>query len=136
MSRRCQTWFVTQWSVSTKYVISKESLDRLLREQFVSGSTYGSRSRPVWNITARAHRRPEVQSVRRHYMPSNVMKGIHLIRLCLWCVTFFMFQSITCVNSTAELRRRIQAMEMRCYRKILHISCKDHVTNEEVRVKI
>ena len=27
-------------------------------------------------------------------------------------------------------------MEMRCYRKILHISHKDHVTNEEVRVKI
>ena len=27
-------------------------------------------------------------------------------------------------------------MEMRCYRKILSISYKDHVTNEEVRVKI
>ena len=37
---------------------------------------------------------------------------------------------------TAELQRRIQAMEMRCYRKILHISYKDHVTNEEVRAKI
>ena len=37
---------------------------------------------------------------------------------------------------TAELRRRIQAVEMRCYRKILHISYKDHVTNEEVRTKI
>ena len=36
----------------------------------------------------------------------------------------------------AELPRRIQAMEMRCYRKILHISYKDHVTNEEVSVKI
>ena len=37
---------------------------------------------------------------------------------------------------TAELQRRIQAMEMRCYRKMLHISYKDHVTNEEVRAKI
>ena len=27
-------------------------------------------------------------------------------------------------------------MEMRCYRKILCISYKDHVTNEEVRAKI
>ena len=27
-------------------------------------------------------------------------------------------------------------MEMRCYRKILHISYKDHVANEEVRAKI
>ena len=32
--------------------------------------------------------------------------------------------------------RRIQAMEMRCYRKMLHISYKDHVTNKEVRAKI
>ena len=37
---------------------------------------------------------------------------------------------------TAELRRRIQAMEMRCYHKILHILYKDHVTNEGVRAKI
>ena len=37
---------------------------------------------------------------------------------------------------TAELRRRIQAMEMRCYHKILYISYKDRVTNEEVRAKI
>ena len=27
-------------------------------------------------------------------------------------------------------------MEIKCYRKILHISYKDHVTNEEVRAKI
>ena len=27
-------------------------------------------------------------------------------------------------------------MEMRCYRKILHTSYKDHVTNEDVRAKI
>ena len=37
---------------------------------------------------------------------------------------------------TAQLQRRIHAMEMRCYRKILRISYKDHVTNEEVRAKI
>ena len=30
----------------------------------------------------------------------------------------------------------MQAMEMRCYRKILRISYKDHVTNEEVLAKI
>ena len=37
---------------------------------------------------------------------------------------------------TAELQTRIQAMEMRCYRKTLHISYKDHVTNKEVCAKI
>ena len=37
---------------------------------------------------------------------------------------------------TTQLQRRIQAMEMRCYCKILHISYKEHVTSEEVRSKI
>ena len=37
---------------------------------------------------------------------------------------------------TAEFQRSIKAMKTRCYRKILRISYKDHVTNEEVRAKI
>ena len=37
---------------------------------------------------------------------------------------------------TAEIERRVQAIEMRCYRRLLNISYKDHVTNEESRNKI
>ena len=37
---------------------------------------------------------------------------------------------------TAELEKRTQAFEMRCYRRLLNISCNDHVTNEEVLKKI
>ena len=37
---------------------------------------------------------------------------------------------------TAELQRRIQAVEIMRYRKILRISYKDHVIDEEVRAKI
>ena len=37
---------------------------------------------------------------------------------------------------TAELDKRTQAFEMRCYRRLLNISYKDHVTNKEVRGKI
>ena len=40
------------------------------------------------------------------------------------------------MDPQAELQRRIQAMEMKCYRKIQHISYKDHFTNEEDRAKI
>ena len=36
----------------------------------------------------------------------------------------------------AELEKRMQAFEMRCYWRLLNISYKDHVTNEEVRRKI
>ena len=37
---------------------------------------------------------------------------------------------------TAELEKRTQAFKMRCYRRLLNISYKDYVTNEEVRRKI
>ena len=33
-------------------------------------------------------------------------------------------------------QKKNTSQEMRCYRKILQTSCKDHVTNEEVRAKI
>ena len=37
---------------------------------------------------------------------------------------------------TAEIERRIQALEMRCYRRLMNISYKDHVTNQEVGNRI
>ena len=58
------------------------------------------------------------------------------IRLMRFFVTFILLYACESWAFTAELQRRIQAMEMRCYRKILRISYKDHVTNEEVHAKI
>ena len=36
----------------------------------------------------------------------------------------------------AELQKRTQAFEMRCYRRLLNISYKYHITNEDIRRKI
>ena len=51
-------------------------------------------------------------------------------------VTSIFLYACESLTLTAELQRKIQAMEMMCYRKILRISYKDHVTNEEVCAKI
>ena len=58
------------------------------------------------------------------------------IRLMRFLVISIFLHACESWTLTAELQRRIQAMEMRCYRKILHISYNDYVTNEEVRAKI
>ena len=58
------------------------------------------------------------------------------IRLMHCLVTSIFLYACESWILTAELLRRIQAMEMRCYRKILRISYKYHVTNEDVRAKI
>ena len=71
--------------------------------------------------------------------PVWIDKGISLcskIRLMHSLVTSIFLYACQSWTLTAVLQRRIQAMEMRCYHKILHTSYKDHVTNEEVRSKI
>ena len=71
--------------------------------------------------------------------PVWIDKSISLsskIRLMRSLVTSIFLNACESWTLTAELQRRIQAMEMRCYLKILHISYKDHVTNEEVHAKI
>ena len=57
------------------------------------------------------------------------------------CISNFLVTSIVLYafeswTLTTKMQRRIRAMEMKCYRKILRISYKDHVTNEAVRAKI
>ena len=63
----------------------------------------------------------------------SLSSKIHLMCSLITSIFLYACESWTL---TAGLQRSIQAMEMRCYRKILHISYKDHATNEEVHAKI
>ena len=66
---------------------------------------------------------------------NNISLGskVKLMRSLLISIFLYACESWTL---TAELEKRTQAFEMRCYRRLLNISFKDHVTNEEVRRKI
>ena len=75
-----------------------------------------TRLKPVWND-----------------LSISLSSKIRLMRSLVTSIFLYAFGSWT---FTAEHKRRIQAMEMRCYRKILRIPYKDHVTNEEVRAKV
>ena len=63
----------------------------------------------------------------------SLSSKIQLMRSLVTSIFLYACESWTLIE---KLQRRIQVMEMRCYRKILRISYKDHVTNEEVRAKI
>ena len=66
---------------------------------------------------------------------NNISLGskVKLMRSLVISIFLFACESWT---FTAELEKRTQAFEMRCYWRLLNISYKDHVTNEEVRRKI
>ena len=58
---------------------------------------------------------------------------VKLMRTLILFTFLFACESWTLI---VEIERRVQALEMRCYRRLLNISYKDHVTNEEVRNRI
>ena len=66
---------------------------------------------------------------------NNICLGSKLKLMRSLVISIFLY---TCESwtLTAELEKRTQAFEMRCYRRLLNISYRDHVTNEEVRRKI
>ena len=58
---------------------------------------------------------------------------IRLMRALVISILLYACESWTL---TAEIEKRIQSTEMRCFRRLLGISYKDHITNEEVRNRI
>ena len=79
------------------------------------------------------HQNPTLPNYLSVLGPSRISRISRRMRSLVTSTFLYACESWTL---TAELQRRIQAMEMRCYRKILGISYNDHVTNEEVRAKI
>ena len=63
----------------------------------------------------------------------SIASKVKLMRTLILSTFLYACESWTLV---AETERRIQALEMRCYRRLLKISYKDHVTNEGVRNRI
>ena len=65
----------------------------------------------------------------------NISRGSEVKLMRSHVISIFMY-ACESWTLTAELEKKTQAFEMRCYRRLLNISYKDHVTNEEVRRKI
>ena len=81
----------------------------------------------------------QASAVLTRFKPVRNDRSISLsskIRLMRSLVTSIFLYACESWTLTAELQRRIQTRKMRCYRKLLRFSYKDHVTNEEVRAKI
>ena len=105
--------------VSFKYlgsVITDEGSKPEILSRIAQTTAAWTRLKPVWNDKS-----------------ISLSSTIHLMRSLVTSIFLYACGSWTL---TAELQRIIQAMEMRCYRKILRISYKDHVTNEEVCARI
>ena len=91
-------------------------------------SNEGSKSEILSRITQTAAALSRLKIIWRDKNISLASK-VKLMRTLIISTFLYGRQSWTL---TAELERRIQALEIRCYRRLLNISYQDHVTNEEV----
>ena len=68
---------------------------------------------------------------------NNISLGskVKLMRSLVISIFLYACESWT-LTAELHVEKRMQAFEMRCYRRLLNISYKDHVTNEEVRREI
>ena len=111
---------VTMWVLTKTLLMSMSTTDEGFKPEILSRIAQTTaalaRLKPVWN--------------------DRSISLSSKIRLMSFLVTSVFLYACESWTFTAGLQRRIQAVEMRCYRKILCISYKDHVTNEEVRAMI
>ena len=68
-----------------------------------------------------------------NYKNIAISSKIRLMRSLAMSIFLYACKSWTIA---AHIERWIQALEMRCFRKLLGISYRDHITNEEVKARI
>ena len=97
-------------------VVSYDGLKPEVLSRIAQATTALTKLKPIWG-------------------DNNISLGfkVKLMRSLVISIFLYACESWTL---TAELEKRTQAFEMRCYRRLLNISYKYHVTNEEVRRKI
>ena len=101
----------TMWHVCLGAIISDAGSKTEILSRIAQCTTTMTRLKPIWNdqnITLRSKVR--------------LMRTLIISILLYACETWTL---------TIELQKRIKAVEMRCYRRLLHISY-DHITNEIV----
>ena len=120
--------------INTETKVNGQKLETVTSFKYLGSVITDEGSKPeilsrIAQTTAALTRLKPVWIDKRIYLSSK----IRLMRSLVKSIFLYACESWTL---TAELQRRIQAKEIRRYRKRLHISNKDHVTNEEVRAKI
>lgn len=120
--------------LSTKITINGQELETVKKFKYLGAihSNEGSKTeilaRAAQTATALAKLKPVWKD--RNISLRCKLKLLHTLVLSIF---LYACESWTL---TAELQRKITAVEMRCYRRVLGISYKDRVTNEEVRALI
>ena len=120
--------------INTEIKVNEQKLETVTSYKYLGSVISDEGSKPDI-LTRTAHTTVASTRLKRVWKDRSISLSSK-IRLMRSLVTSIFLYACESWTLTATLQRRIQAMEMRCYRKTLRISYKDHVTIEDVRAKI
>ena len=92
----------------------------------------GSRTEVISRAAQTAKAMAKLKTIWRD---KNISLKTKLMLLRALVLTIFLY-ACESWTLTADLQRRIKAVEMRCYRQLLGITYRDHITNEEIIGKV
>ncbi|CAH1251418.1 Hypp9062 [Branchiostoma lanceolatum] len=117
--------------ITTKIVVNQEELQTV--DQFKYLGSIISKEGSKAEVTSRAAQTSAAMArLRPIWRDRNISlkSKVRLLRALVISIFLYACESWTL---TAELQRRILAVEMRCYRILLNLTYRDHITNTEVR---
>ena len=120
--------------INKEIEVNGQKLETVINFKYLGSNACDEGSKP--EILSRIAQTTEALKRLKPVWNNSSISPSSKIRLMRFRVTSIFLYAYESWILTAELQRRIRAMEMRCYRKILRISYKDHITNEEVCAKI
>ena len=120
--------------ISTDIRVSGEKLKIVNSFKYLGAIVTDEGSKP--EILARiAQTTTALSRLKTIWSDRNIMLGSK-IRLMRSLVTSIFLYACESWTITADIEKRIKALEMRCYRRLLGITYRDRVTNEEVKNRI
>ena len=120
--------------IKTKITVSGQQLETVNKFKYLGAIISQEGSKP--EVHARiAQTTGALTKLRPIWKDRNISVKSKL-RLLYALVISILLYACESWTLTAELQRKIQATEMRCFRRLLGISYTDHVTNEEVRSRV
>ncbi|KAI8488077.1 hypothetical protein Bbelb_341950 [Branchiostoma belcheri] len=117
--------------ITTKVAVNQEELQTVDQFKYLGSiiSKEGSKAEVISRAAQTAAAMARLRPIWRDRNISLKSK-VRLLRALVISIFLYACEAWTL---TAELQRRILAVEMRCYRILLNVTYKDHVTNTEVR---
>ena len=120
--------------INTEIKVNGQKLETIITFKYLGSVITGEGSKP--KILSRIAQTAAALTRLKPVLNDSRISLSSKIQLMRCLVTSMFLYACESWTLTAELRKRKQAMEIKCYRKILRISYKDHVTNKEVHAKV